>query len=286
MPHEQMSERVRDTGDGLILAFPIASTEVAQQTIDTTRLYFFRVGSETRFFQKYTALADIAGDGTTPTDGYDFLGDTGVGSGDDIFRNSTDDWHVMHFGLAPNSTNLEVFYAVSPKANGEPAQDRTGTGEDITPGTDDRGWFTRAQIDDIYDPPAFTERVSFRNDDNGEFLLFAFHNDLANTTLSTPELDLYLSGAGYKLQPVLDRQTQDVMLEEALSRPANPQIDTIIHQVGGVNNYTLGTEEPDAWKSVRDNNNWTRTFNVEDLPLPGGDGGDGGQPDQVTTIQA
>lgn len=266
MAHATMSERVRDVGDGLILAFPIADTEVAGATVETVRLYFLRIGAETRYFQKYTALANIAAGNTTPTTGYGYLGDTGVDTGDDIFRIETDDWHLMHFGVGTSHPDLEVFYAVSPRANGDPAQDRTGTGEDITPGTDDRGWISEVHIPDRYDPPAFTERVAFRNDDSGEFLQWAFHND-GGAQLAGNELDLYLTGRGYKTQPVTDPETQDLMLQMALSRPADPVLDTIIHSVGGITQYTLGTEEPDEWKTVRQQDpGMSRTFTIDEFP--------------------
>lgn len=260
-----MSDRVRDVGDGLILAFPLTNTQVAGQTIRTTRLYFFRVSSETRYFQRYTSLGNITSGSTTPATGFQFLGDSGVNSGSDIFRIENDDWHVMHFGLVPANPNLLVYTAVSPDSNGNPAQERTGTDEDIVPGTDDRGWYSSRQVDDVYDPPKFTERVSFRNDKDGEFLQWAFWNDGPNT-LSGGDLDLLITGGGYKVQPVTRNAVQNVMLENALSRPEDPEIDTILHQVGGVNEYTLGTEEPDEWGEVE---NLTRDFNAGSLPLPG-----------------
>lgn len=270
MPHEVMSERVRDVGDGLILAFPITDTTVAGQTIRTVRLYFFRVGSQTRYFQRYQSLSSINSGSTTPTSGYDFLGDTGVGSGSDIFRIQNDDWHLMHFGVGPSHPDLQVFHAVNPNANGNPAQERDGENEDITPGTDDRGWYSMKQIDDKYDPPAFTERVSFRNDRDGEFLRWAFFNDGPNQ-LSGSDLDLFFTGRGYKVQPVTRQQVQNTMLDMALRRPDEPVIDTIMHQVGGINTYTFGSEEPDSWGDV----DFTQDFNIENLSPGGGQAGGG-----------
>lgn len=268
MVHERMSERVRDVGDGLILSFPIADTEVADKDLKTVRMYFFRVSSETRYFQRYTSLSNIGSGNTSPASGYDFLGDSGVNSGSDIFRMETDDWHLMHFGMATNHPDLQVFYAVSPRSNGNAAQDRNGTSEDIVPGTDDRGWFASVQIDDRYDPPAFTERVAFRNDSDGEFLQFAFHND-GNATLSGNELNLFFTGGAYKVQPVTDQKVQDLMLQMAQSRPEDPLIDTIIHQVGGVSPYTLGSEEPGDWEDVRtEGRPFTREFNAAEVGLP------------------
>lgn len=277
---ETISERVRGVGDGLVLGFPIETADVAGQTIDTVRLYFFRVASETRYFQRYTQLSSITSGSTSPTNGYDYLGSSGVGSGDDIFRESTDDWHLLHFGFATSHPDLQVFSGVSPSANGNPAQDRTGQGEDIVPGTDDRGWFSQRQIDDQYDPPVETELVSFRNDNDGEFLQWGFFND-GSSTLSGEDLDLYLTGRGYKLQPVVNADMQTLMLQTALASMPEPRLDTIYHQVGGVNNYTLGTEEPSAWRDVRESEEaFTTTFNLEDVgpPWPGiGRGGSGGR---------
>jgi hypothetical protein len=259
-----MSERVRDNGDGLILAFPTQKTTVEGEELQTTRLYFFRVGSHTRYFQRYTALSSINSGNSTPGGGgFDFLGDTGVGSGSDIFRVETDDWHAMHFGVGLEHPDLHVWHAVSPNSNGNPGQDRTGTDEDIDTTTDDRGWYSSKQIEDRYDPPAFTERVSFRNSSNrtGEFLQWAFHNDGAGT-LSGSDLDLLFTGRSYKLQPVTSQETQREMLEMALRQPDNPTIDTVMHQVGGVNNYRLGSEEPDSWGDIPE---MRMTVNVQEL---------------------
>lgn len=289
---ETISERVRDVGDGLILGFPIDTTTVAgEDQLLTTRLYFFRVSSQTRYFQKYTSLSSINSGTTTPSSGYGFLGDTGVDSGSDIFRVETDDWHLMHFGVGTNHPELEVFTAVSPAANGNPAQDRTGQGEDISPGTDDRGWYGTPMIDDRYNPPALTERVSFRNGSNqgGEFLQWAFFND-GNSQLSGSELDLFLTGRGYKVQPVTNLGVQRLMLQTALASLDEPTLDTIFVQIGGVNEYTLGSEEPDSWEKVRQEEPaFARTLNIAEVgpPWPPGAGGSppGGGPPQETPPQ-
>lgn len=279
---ETMSDRVRDVGDGLIMAFPITNVNVAGQTdLKTVRLYYFQVSRQTRYYQEYTSLSNITSGSQSPSSGFDYLGDTGVGSGDDIFRMENDDWHLMHFGVGTNHPDLHVFHAVSPKSNGNPAQERNGQDEDIVPGTDDRGWYSSVHIPDKYDPPAFTERVSFRNSDSGEWLQWAFDNDGAST-LSGGNLTLFFSGRGYKVHPVTNRQKQDLMLQMALRRPDDPQIDTILHSVGGVNNMDLGTGEPDAWANV---DLMKRDFNAEEfqiVPPPGGGGGGGGGPPAQT----
>jgi len=70
---QAMSDRVRDVGDGLILGFPISTTEVAQQDLETVRLYFFRVSSQTRYFQKHTSLSSINSGNTSPSNGFDLV---------------------------------------------------------------------------------------------------------------------------------------------------------------------------------------------------------------------
>lgn len=288
MAHELMTERVRDVGDGLILGFPIETTTVAAEDLETVRLYFFRVASETRYYQRYTSLSSIASGSTTPTNGYDFLGDTGVGSGDDIFRVETDDWHLMHFGFGTRHPDLQVFQAVSPQANGNPAQDRTGQGEDIVPGTDDRGWVSSELIEDRFDPPAFTERVSFRNSSNqsGDFLQWAFFND-GTSQLSGADLDLFFVGRGYKVQPITNPEVQRLMMQTALASIEEPTLDTVFHQVGGVNSWNLGSEEPDSWGNVRQREDaFTATFNVAELGPPWRRGPPGGSPPGRRQVRA
>jgi len=271
MSHETMSERVRNIGDGLILAFPVDEAEVSGQTINTMRLYFFRVAEKTRYYQEYTSLSSIAGNSTTPSSGYGYLGDSGVDSGSDIFRVESDDWRVMHYGVGTNHPDLRVFNAVDPKANGNPAQSRTGSGEDITPGSDARGFYTGKQIADRYDPDSFTERVAFRNSSNntGQFLLWAFENP-TSSQLAGNDLTLYFTGGGYTLQPVVDPDVQETMLRMSQTRPDEPAIDTIMHVVGGITNYNLGSQEPDSWKDVREKTpGLTQEFNAAKIGSQG-----------------
>lgn len=263
--YETISSRVRDIGDGLILAMTITDTTVAgYENMITSRLYFFRVAAQTRYYQEYNQLANITSGSQLPTSvDYDYLGDSGIGSGSDIFRMENDDWHMMHFGVGPTHPDLEVFHAISPSANGNPAQERNGEDEDIIPGTDDRGHYSAKTIPNKYDPPAFTERVSFRTDTDGEFLQWAFDN-VGSNTLSGSDLELIFTGRGYKVQPVTDSREQAIMLQMAMTRPQDPLIDTIIHPVGGVNRWQLGSLEPDDWKTLDEMH---QDFNVDKFPV-------------------
>lgn len=252
MEEQTMSDRTLGVGDGLILGVPEAEVNAAGQKIKSVNLYFFWVGSRNRYFRKYTNLSSITSGSTAPsgTGTYDYLGDSGVGSGTDVFQMYSYDWRVLHFGFAARSPDLQIWKAVSPKGNGEPSEDRKGNDEDIVPGTDNRGWYSRRQVSNLYDPPASTERVAFRNDKQGQFLQWAFYNDGPNT-LSGSELDLFFTGAGYWLQPVTQQEVADEMLESALSSSGESDIRTIYHQVGGLQDYNLGTQTPKSWEEVQ-----------------------------------
>lgn len=245
---ETIDDRVRDVGDGLIIAFPLTGesgdTIIGGRSLATVQAYFFRVARANRYYQEYTQIGALNADTNANNGNFAFLGDTGLDTGNDILRVEEDDFHVTHFGYGTLDPNFRVYEAVSPAQGGTHAINRDGQGDFVSVG-DDRGFITSRDIDDARDPPAETERISFRNDDDGEFLQFGFRAD--GQQVADGNTDLLLSGRGYRLLPVRSGEMQDIMLEMALTRPETPEIDTIITQVGGISDYRLGSEEPDEW---------------------------------------
>lgn len=240
-----MLERVRDPGHGFIIGFPTTNTERRTGdgtfNLDTLEAYFFRVAKSQRFYYEYDQLGSFT-DGETRD--FDYLGSGGLGSGDDILRVGEDDFHVYHFGFAPESPDLNVYTAVNPSSSSDKALARRGRDIGPQPG-DPSGFFNTRRADSAYDPPAETERVSFRNDKDGEFLEFAFE---ATDDIAAGNDTLYLTGRGYKLLPVTDTETQEKMVEVvAGNNIEDSSLPTIITQVGGLGDYELGTERPDNW---------------------------------------
>lgn len=252
----RISDRLLGLGGGLIITFPQSTVDVEEvggEQLASVRAYFFRVSrAEELFYEPYTQVGSINGGNTVPAGGgFDYLGDTGVGSGDDIFRVDRDDWHVYHFGVGARNPDLRVYYSVDPQANADRAFEWQTNDQDVVPG-DDRGYYDGRRVRDRFDPPAITERVSFRNDSSGEFLQWAFE---ADADLSAGDTELLFTGKAYKLLPITDRQTQDAMLAEAQRDPAthpNPQTEFPVtrHHVGGIQTWSLGTLKPDEWNDT------------------------------------
>jgi len=241
----RMDDRVRDAGEGLIVAFPEKNASIEGESLDTLKAYFFKVAEQQRFYYRYSDLGSFnAGESSD----FAYLGDTGHGTGDDVLRMHNDDFHVLHFGVGLESTDLRVYEKVDPSSGSNTALDYSGSSDNADPTVpSDFGYYNGAMVDDRYNPNAFTERVAFRNDKEGEFLQYGFYADDA---LTTTESDLHLVGRGYKLLPVTDSDTQDKM-QRAINVPDDQaEVPTTLVIEGGLEQYNPGTQTPDDWSDA------------------------------------
>lgn len=243
-----LAQRVRDPGHGFIVGFPTTSTKRStgdgRFKLGTLEAYFFRVARSQSLYYEYDELGSFA-DGETRD--FDYLGGGGLGTGDDVLRVGDGDFHAYHFGYAADSPDLNIYTAVAPSSESNKALSRRGRDRGPQPG-DATGFFNSRRASSKYDPPSETERVAFRNDKDGEFLEFGFE---ATDDIAAANSTVYLTGRGYKLLPVTDKETQDKMLEVALSEDSDDaDLPTVLTQVGGLKSYELGTERPDNWNAA------------------------------------
>jgi hypothetical protein len=85
-PDEQMSDRLLNVGEGLIIGFPSYQAQDGPtdlQNLGSTRAYFLTVSRVAELHIEYTQLPSLSNGQTL---NFDYLGDTGHGSGEDIFR--------------------------------------------------------------------------------------------------------------------------------------------------------------------------------------------------------
>lgn len=243
---ENMSDRVRDPGHGLIIGMSTEENVSAnRQTVQTYKAYFFKVTKSAPFYYFWDELGAL---NSGQSSDYTYLGDSGHGVGEDVLRVEEDDFIAYQFGYAPEDPNLRVYEAVSPAGTPNRALDRQGEPtypDPTTPATSD--YFMSRFTEDKYDPPASTERVSFRNDDDGQFLQFGFY---ADADVDAANAALHLVGRGYQLVPVTDTGTQDQMLSLVTGEQNATEADappTVMTTVGGLPTFKLGTERPDEW---------------------------------------
>lgn len=246
-----MSDRVREPGEGLIVAFPTEGNTITTSTreeIGVLNGYFFRVAKSQRYYYEYDQLGPLANGGSKD---FGFLGENNHESdgspGSDIFRLQTDDFYMYHVGVGLETPELRTYYKLGPSQPFRPT-DHENRGEPDPTAPSQFGYYTGAQIQDRYDPPAFTERVAIRNDREGEFLQWGFH---AEDQLTTEETTLHFTGRFYELIPVLDEETQDKMLMSAVENVDDPDIPTVMTTPGGVFTYRLGSTLPDAWDDLK-----------------------------------
>jgi len=106
-----MSDVTLGPGDNLVIVFPEGNDARIEMEkggilgVPYGRAFFFKVvlASQLRFhYDLFDTLAALTG-----LD-YDYLGDTGHGTGNDILRIQDDDWWIYHFGYSPLQDSLRV----------------------------------------------------------------------------------------------------------------------------------------------------------------------------------
>lgn len=260
---ENLSDRLLGLGDGLIISFPQGGVSIGREgDLATLNSFFFRVSRYQKYFQRYTQLPDI-NDGNT--EGFNFLGDTGIGSGDDIFRIENDGFHVLHFGYGTFSPDLRVYEKVSPQTGASTALDTPRSGDETVNIGDDNSYITSKENPEAFDPKAFTERVAFRNDREGEFLQWGFEANGSN--LTGTETDLIFTGRGYKLFPEIRTDVQKRMIQDIASKEGDVTDFKVINiVVGGIQSYKLGENVPDKWDIKQgERGSFQRLLQIEEL---------------------
>lgn len=240
---ETISDKLLETGGKLVINFPVEDTEKKPSGLVTSRMYVFEVSAYHPYNARYTQLPAMnSGDSIS----FNYLGDTGVGSGEDVLRVEQDDFHILHFGYTSDAKGLRIYESISPQDRAATALNRKSNSELPTPEVGSNNSYSiGARIDDIYDPPATTERVSFRNDEDGEFLQFGFYAE-TDIAAGTP---INLTGRGYKVLPVTDKKKQRDIVREAQKREDMREMQVSVVQVGGIGStYRLGEYIPDEWK--------------------------------------
>lgn len=243
---QTIRERTLDVGGRLLISF---TTERAGIENDkrTSEVWVFKVLRVfDRFIYKYSGLEQMD-DGDTLE--FDYLGEDGHGSGDDILRIEQDDWHVMHFGYAPEESDLKIWESTPVMRHGGTAIDRHNPDEFAQVG-DDFDYIDGNMIEDKYNPPEITERVSFRNDSDGEFAQFGFENDSGEEIAEADNI-LWLTGASYKLMPVMDGDRRKDIIRESFKKPKDREIQIANITVGGIYDYRMGEAIPDDWQDTR-----------------------------------
>lgn len=264
-PTAPLSSRLLDTGHGLIVTFPIQGAEPV--TIDsvssaTVRAFFFKVLKHQRHKREYQQLGAITAGAANALD-YDYLGDTGHGTGDDVLRLEDDDLKVYHLGFAPQDPNLRVYEQIA-AAGPNRATDHGNRGEPDPTEGDNFGFYTSAEMPNRFDPPALTERLSFRNTEAGQFLQFGFMAD--GVDVPDGGSDILITGRTYQLQPITDPDEQTFLLNQSMLDRDDQLLRTISVQIGGLFAWELGSALPDDWAKI---DGLSRDIVLEGLTPPG-----------------
>jgi len=106
-----ISQLLLKPGENLVVLFAEGNdAKVKNVGVPLTRAFFFKVAVEVELRYRYQLFGQLE-----PQQGkdYNYLGDAGHGSGNDILRIEDDDWWVYHFGYAPLQDDLRVYKRLS-----------------------------------------------------------------------------------------------------------------------------------------------------------------------------
>lgn len=205
---KNISDALRWTGDNIVLVFPTKDAgRVVDETPPAGRAFFFKILSATKLVRKYTDIMTAETldylDTETGID-YDYLGDEGIGAGDDILRIENNPWWIYHFGFTPAQNSLRVYRRLSISGNITGWEYEPKDSPDPTEGAD-FGFVRGAEVENYFDPPIDTEMVQFHNHSDGEMWEFGFYNESDEHRINPY---LYITGRAYYLIPVVSRQSQ------------------------------------------------------------------------------
>jgi len=235
----RISEVLLNGGDNLVILFPqenTAEVDIGKQGkigVPLARAFFFKISVASRLVRIYDLFNALASEtGVT----YNYLGDTGHGSGNDILRLSEDDWWAYHFGYAPLQDRLRIYRRIGNQPNETGWEYVTPDRPDPTQG-DPYGFIRGVEVEDYYDPPVETETLSFRNDKDGELWQFGLYNEHPELTIDPSML---IVGKAYRLLPIV--KTSEMLKVLLGERPRR------MITIDGVRAYREEAYIPREWK--------------------------------------
>lgn len=235
---EKISDRLLNEGDNLIILFGTETGTVKNEEVTVGRGFFFKVLTWSRFRYEYDQLENI---GPQSGKDYKYLGSDGMNSGDDILRIVDDAWWLYHFAFATDSSDLRIYRRMQGKVPVGGLEYSDADRPDPTAG-DNFGYISGAEIEDYYNPPAFTEMVCWQTGGTSSPLWeFGFYNENPNKTLRGR---LNLVGRQYKVVPITN---PDVM-----KKMARGEIKRTIISVGGLRLSREETFIPNAWRGLNE----------------------------------
>lgn len=235
---KRISDRILDEGDNFILLFPAESGRVGKQEVTIGRGFFFKVLSWDRFFLEYDHLSALAVAGSAD---YNYLGTTGHGTGDDVLRIKDDEWWMYHFGFSMSADAIRTYRRLAGRLalGGFEYHDA----DEPSPVTgDDYGYVLGSEVEDAYDPPAYTETMCWYTGKTDKPLWeWGFYNEHPVKQLTGK---LILVGRQYKVIPITKESVQIDMIAGRIPRS--------IISVGGLRMTREEAFIPDDWKGFNE----------------------------------
>jgi len=232
-PH--ISERILKPGDNLVLVVQTGDARINIRgrnfEVDKATAYFFKVLQVSQLHRKWEGPTLDSGSGSD----YNYLGDTGHGTGNDILRIKDDPWIIYHYAIGVAYNHLWV-YPMHFNEETCGLEYLVADQPDPTNG-DPYGYIPGHEIENFDDPSIQLEGVSWHSDQESTAIHYGFYN---NDTIKLKVL-LNIRGATYSVHPIADPDIQMKILRR--------EIPALVIPLGSATKR-LTMYPPDEWKDA------------------------------------
>jgi len=187
-----ITEVLLKENQNIALIYPISIARTP-----TFRLYFFRIMRRYPLHRTYDSELEEIAPGDTVE--FNFLGTTGLGSGDNILEvYETRPFRILHFGIGIMPGEIWIYRAQPPEVT------QTGFGYRTPPSIGDKFDYIPGYLSPYDNPTIATETII-------HYKLTA-HFGFRNSSARTIRPSLRLLGAGYDVLPIKERTVIDKFL--------------------------------------------------------------------------
>ena len=212
-----IAELILRENDNLAIAMPVTDLKEVD-------LYFFRVFRLYALQRTYDSeLTELASGGTVD---FNYLGDTGIGTGKNILEvYERFPFRMLHYGIGGAPGEVWLYKAQPPDVQA------TGFGYEVeAPKVGDKRDYVPFSLSPLDTPTRLTESIVFHK--------FTAHYGLYNSSARTIRPNLRILGAGYDCVQITSRRFIDAML--------NGRKPCRILTAGSLRTFTY--DVPDTWK--------------------------------------
>ena len=255
--NQKFTEHLAHAGNFLVLSFTKSKSELPDVgggtpvRVKTREHWFFKVEAANRLtYRPYNAGQAVAAynetQGNDPDPYLEPRSGTGPvplvdQSGEEILRNDDDEWFVYHLNVAPLQGDVRVYPQIPDSQPGGVFQ-YLGSNRPAAPAGDPVGYTSGDDHPSYYDPQMGISTTLAWDTGINTDIRYQFFNEHKTRDI-VPLLNI--SGAGYVLTPITDRDVQKNILDAADTDDSD-----VTHIDWGPIRESYSYEVPDEWDSA------------------------------------